>query len=477
MSPRSVRRGAGVLKKLMSDFKVAAVSGAASDGLKRPRDSRVLVIGVGGGGGNSVQYMMDKGIKHVDFVIVNTDSGALNASTVPRKVQIGVHLTRGLGAGTNPAVGRKAAEESREDLKKLMQGYDMIFITAGMGGGTGTGAAPLIAELAKSECNALTVAVVTRPFNFEGKPRQLNAQTGISHLARNVDALTIVDNNKLLRNLGQNITTINAFNAANNVLYQAVQSVTDIIYKPGFINVDFNDIKTTMLNRGMAIIGTGYGRGPSFVEEAIHQVVHNPLIEQVDINSASGLLVHFRINPNFPVSKINDIGQKILSYASDQADSKYGLAFDEKLAEDEIAVTIIISGITSAESMVDSLASGRPGSARPFGGTQAGGFFAMAQHAAQAQAAPHAAAQPPQPAVPAQPAAPVEEMPISYGGSIQMDQPLVRDVQPRPQPQPAPAAQPQQQPAQAPAADQAQAAPAGNDRIWNIPSILRNRAD
>ncbi len=472
----------------MSDFKVAAVSGASSDGLRRPRESRVLVVGVGGGGGNSVQYMMEQGIDHVDFMIINTDSGALSASTVPHKVQIGVHLTRGLGAGTNPVVGRKAAEESREDLKKQMQGYDMIFITAGMGGGTGTGAAPLIAELAKSECNALTVAVVTKPFNFEGKPRQLNAMKGISNLARNVDALTIVDNNKLLRNLGQNITTRNAFNAANNVLYQAVQSVTDIIYTPGFINVDFNDIKTTMLNRGMAIIGTGYGRGPAFVDEAIHQVVHNPLIEQVDINSASGLLVHFRINPNFPVTKINDIGQKILSYASEQADSKYGLSFDDKLAEDEIAVTIIISGITSAESMVDGMASGRADS-RGGRSAPAGGFFAMAQQHSSPVLQPHPAAPQPQPqpaAVPAAapaPAQPAEELPISFGGSIQMEQPLIRDEQqpvqpPRHAAPPQPAARPAPQPA-APAPAPTQAASPGHnqDDIWLVPTILRNRAD
>ena len=504
----------------MSDFKVAAVSSASSgNSIKAAEGSRILVVGVGGGGGNSVQYMMQQGIDNVEFVVVNTDSRALQASMVPKKLQIGINLTQGLGAGTNPNVGRKAAEESREVIKKMLQGADMVFISAGMGGGTGTGAAPLIAEIAKKECNALTVAVVTKPFTFEGRVHQVNAQAGITDLAKNVDALTIVDNNKLLKNLGANVSILNAFNAANNVLYQSVHSVTDIINKAGFINVDFNDIRMAMLNRGMAVIGTGFGKGPSFVEDAVQQAVHNPLIEQVDINSASGLLVHIRVNPNFSIAKLDEICEEIKSYADEQADSKHGLTFDESMAEDEIAVTIIISGISTNESGRGEKVLRSNRLYQPVSQTE-GGFFTMAQQqsAPQMQQVLQSNHQPQQ-ALPsesaetqsagrlhpelkgAQPlfgsakaapsgaeahapsghstgaapsffsAAPAgtdnlgPAGPISFGGSIQQVNPLSRDHSQETAAQPEPAVRTEPMPSPS------------DDELWNVPPILRNKAD
>ena len=250
----------------MSDFKVAAVSSAASgNNIQASGQIRVLVVGVGGGGCNALQHMINQSVAGVEFIAVNTDSMALARCTAPTKVQIGVNLTQGLGAGCNPNIGRKAAEESREDIKRLLQGADMVFITAGMGGGTGTGAAPLIAEISKKECQKLTVAVVTKPFKFEGKRHAVNALAGISDLSKHVDSLIVVDNNKLLSNLGANVSIINAFNAANDVLYRAVFGVVDIINNADYINVDFNDVRTAMLNKGTAVIGIGRGKGPTFV--------------------------------------------------------------------------------------------------------------------------------------------------------------------------------------------------------------------
>lgn len=507
----------------MSDFKVAAVSSASSgNSIKTADGCKILVVGVGGGGGNSVQYMLQQGIDNVEFVVVNTDSRALQASLVPNKLQIGINLTQGLGAGTNPNVGRKAAEESREAIKKLLQGADMVFIAAGMGGGTGTGAAPLIAEIARKECSALTVAVVTKPFTFEGRVHQVNAQAGITDLAKNVDALTIVDNNKLLKNLGANVSIINAFNAANNVLYQSVHSVTDIINKAGFINVDFNDIKMAMLNRGMAVIGTGFGKGPSFVEDAVQQAVHNPLIEQVDINSASGLLVHIRVNPNFSIAKIDEICQEIKSYADESADTKHGLTFDEAMAEDEIAVTIIISGISTNESGRTEKVLRPNRMYQPVSQTE-GGFFTMSQQQTalqlqqtmpsqpQLQAQPSAQPQPLQSparsfaqpqtqmqaakpflgAAPASPApAPEHQVqnrhsaaeanafftsssadslggPISFGGSIQQANPLSRDTSSEPAARAEQVVRTEPMPSTSPS----------DDELWNVPPILRNKAD
>ena len=317
----------------------------SESGIHSAKACVIRVLGVGGGGGNTLQHMINQSLGGVEFIAVNTDSQALNRSTAPLKVQIGVKLTNGLGAGCDPNKGRKAAEESKDDIKKLLQGSQLIFITAGMGGGTGTGAAPIIADIAQ-ETGALTIAVVTKPFQFEDKRHRVNAEAGITELSKHVDSLIVIDNDKLLKNLGANISIINAFNEANDVLLNAVKGITDSITAPGFINLDFSDIVTIMRGRGHAIIGNGVGQGANFVEDAVQRAIHSPLIDQVDIKSATGLLVNARVNQNFPISKWAQINQEIQNYADEEADCKYGVVFDDQLAEDQIVVTILVTGIS-----------------------------------------------------------------------------------------------------------------------------------
>ena len=317
----------------------------SESGIHSAKACVIRVLGVGGGGGNTLQHMINQSLGGVEFIAVNTDSQALNRSTAPLKVQIGVKLTNGLGAGCDPNKGRKAAEESKDDIKKLLQGSQLIFITAGMGGGTGTGAAPIIADIAQ-ETGALTIAVVTKPFQFEGKRHIVNSEAGITELSKHVDSLIVIDNDKLLKNLGANISIINAFNEANDVLLNAVKGITDSITAPGFINLDFSDIVTIMRGRGHAIIGNGVGQGANFVEDAVQRAIHSPLIDQVDIKSATGLLVNARVNQNFPISKWAQINQEIQNYADEEADCKYGVVFDDQLAEDQIVVTILVTGIS-----------------------------------------------------------------------------------------------------------------------------------
>ncbi len=333
----------------MSDFRVESVANSGAGSTITPSGTCVIrVLGIGGGGGNSLQHMINDSLSGVEFIAVNTDSQALSKSTSPLKVQIGVKLTNGLGAGCDPNKGRKAAEESKEDIKKLIQGSDMVFITAGMGGGTGTGAAPIIAEIAK-ETGALTVAVVTKPFKFEGKRHTVNAESGITELSKHVDSLIVIDNDKLLKNLGANISIVNAFNAANDVLLNAVKGITSAITKPGFINLDFADVVTVMRGRGHAMIGNGVGKGANYVEDAVDRAIHSPLIEQVDIKSAAGLLTNIRVNPNFPIQKYEEICTAIQSYADEEADCKFGMTFEEELSEDEVAITILITGISATD--------------------------------------------------------------------------------------------------------------------------------
>lgn len=341
----------------MSDFRVESVSNSNAGSTITPSGKCVIrVLGIGGGGGNSLQHMINDSLSGVEFIAVNTDSQALSKSTSPLKVQIGVKLTNGLGAGCDPNKGRKAAEESKEDIKKLIQGSDMVFITAGMGGGTGTGAAPIIAEIAK-ETGALTVAVVTKPFKFEGKRHMVNAESGITELSKHVDSLIVIDNDKLLKNLGANISIVNAFNAANDVLLNAVKGITDAITSPGYINLDFADVVTVMRGRGHAMIGNGVGQGANFVEDAVDRAIHSPLIEQVDIKSAAGLLANVRVNPNFPIAKWEEICNAIQSYADEEADCKFGMSFDDSIAEDQVAITILITGISATD---NTLAANKP---------------------------------------------------------------------------------------------------------------------
>lgn len=337
----------------MSDFRVESVSNENPDsGIQQSSVCKIRVLGIGGGGGNTLQHMINESLSGVEFIAINTDSQALNKTTAPIKVQIGVKLTGGLGAGCDPNKGRKAAEESKDDIKKLLQGSDMVFIAAGMGGGTGTGAAPIIAEIAK-ESGALTVAVVTKPFKFEGKRHMVNAESGITELSKHVDSLIVIDNDKLLKNLGANISIANAFNAANDVLLNAVRGITDSITNTGFINVDFADVQTVMRGRGHAMIGTGIGQGANFVEDAVERAIHSPLIEPVDIQSAAGLLVVARANPNFPITKLDEISSAVQAYADTEADCKFGLTYDDTMSEDEVAVTILITGISASDFATD----------------------------------------------------------------------------------------------------------------------------
>ena len=332
-------------------FSVESVTSSAANnepGIHFAKECVIRVLGVGGGGGNSLQHMINQSLSGVEFIAVNTDSQALNRSTAPLKVQIGVKLTNGLGAGCDPNKGRKAAEESKEDVKKLLQGSDLVFITAGMGGGTGTGAAPIIAEIAK-ETGALTIAVVTKPFSFEGKRHLINAEAGITELSKHVDSLIVIDNNKLLQNLGANISIVNAFNEANDVLLNAVKGITDSISAPGYINLDFSDVLTIMKGRGHAMIGNGVGQGANFVEDAVQRAIHSPLVDQVDIKSATGLLVNARVNRNFPIAKWEQISREIQNYADEEADCKYGIVFDDQIAEDQIVITILITGISGGD--------------------------------------------------------------------------------------------------------------------------------
>ncbi len=379
----------------MSDFKVESVSnGTPASGISPSTNCKIRVLGIGGGGGNSLQHMINESLHGVDFIAINTDSQALTRSTSPIKVQIGVKLTNGLGAGCDPNKGRKAAEESREDIKKLLQGSDMVFITAGMGGGTGTGASPIIAEIAK-ETGALTVAVVTKPFHFEGKRHMVNAESGITELSKHVDSLIVIDNEKLLNNLGANISIINAFNSANDVLLNAVRGITETITDDAFINLDFADVVTVMRGRGHAMIGIGVGQGATFVEDAVERAIHSPLIEPLDISSAAGLLVYAKVNPNFPISKWDMVCKAVQEYADEEADCKFGMRFDESINEDQIEITILITGISASDS--NPVNQARQAAAIAQG--QKGGFFDWSRSRLGSPAEAHKPA-----AIPAKPA-------------------------------------------------------------------------
>ena len=337
----------------MSDFHVESVSNDNPEsGIQQTTGCKIRVLGIGGGGCNSLNHMINENMSGVEFIAINTDAQVLGKSRASVKVQIGVKLTGGLGAGCDPNKGRKAAEESRDDIKKLLKGSDMVFITAGMGGGTGTGAAPIIAEIAKeAKEDVLIVAVVTKPFRYEGKRRMVNAESGITELSKHVDSLIVVDNDKLLKNLGANISIVNAFNEADDVLLNAVRGITDSITNPSFINVDFADVKTVMRGRGHAMIGTGVGEGANFVEDAVERAIHSPLIEPVDIQSAAGLLVMVRTNPNFPILKFEQVNSAVQAYADTEADCKFGLTFDDTMPEDQVSVTILITGISTADTV------------------------------------------------------------------------------------------------------------------------------
>lgn len=332
----------------MSDVKVENDINMQGDTITPSCGCVIRVIGVGGGGNNALQYMMDKNLAGVECMAINTDPQTLERTNVKLKVQIGVRTTNGLGAGCDPNKGRKAAEESYEDIKKLLSGSDMVFITAGMGGGTGTGASPIVAKVAK-EVGVLTVAIVTQPFSFEGKRHRINAMAGISELAKNVDSIIIVDNDKLLRNLGPNVSLKNAFEKANDVLYQAVEGITSAITNTGFINLDFADIVTVMRNSGLAMIGSSEGQGPNLVEDTVRKAINSPLVDNVNLGSATGLIANIRVSQNIPVNLLSEVCDAIQAYAREDATCKFGLYFDDKLDDGKIVATVLVTGISSTD--------------------------------------------------------------------------------------------------------------------------------
>ena len=306
----------------------------------------IKVIGVGGGGGNAVAHMINANIEGVEFIVANTDAQAMSNCNSRTHLQLGANVTKGLGAGANPEVGRQAALEDRERIEAMLEGADMVFITAGMGGGTGTGAAPVVAQLAK-EKGILTVAVVTKPFPFEGRRRMQVALKGIEDLSQHVDSLITVPNEKLLSVLGREVTLLNAFKAANDVLQGAVQGIADLITAPGLINVDFADVRTVMSEMGLAMMGSGTARGDDRAQAAAEAAIKNPLLEDVNLNGACGILVNVTAGTNLTMREFDEIGRIIHDFASEDATVVIGTSLDAEL-KDDVRVTVVATGLNRA---------------------------------------------------------------------------------------------------------------------------------
>jgi cell division protein FtsZ len=303
----------------------------------------IKVLGVGGGGGNAVTHMVGTGIEGVDFLCINTDSQALKHSKVKTALQIGCNITKGLGAGADPEVGRQAAMEDRDRIIEMIEGCDMLFITAGMGGGTGTGAAPVVAQIAK-ELGILTVAVVTRPFEMEGNKRSLVADHGIAELSRHVDSLITIPNQKLLTVLGPKTTLLDAFRQANTVLQGAVQGIAELITRPGLINVDFADVRTVMAETGMAMMGSGFARGDNRAKEAAEMAVSSPLLEDVNLHGAHGILVNVTAGMDLSIGEFQEVGTIVRQYAAEDATVVVGTVIDPDMS-DELRVTVVATGL------------------------------------------------------------------------------------------------------------------------------------
>lgn len=314
------------------------------------KNAKIIVVGLGGAGGNAIEHMLQEIVSGVEFMCANTDSQALRRSSAPTLVQLGDDITKGLGAGANPEIGKQAAEEAREAIREKLEGADMVFITAGMGGGTGTGAAPVVAELAK-ELGVLTVAIVTKPFSFEGKVRMQIAEEGIRALSGQVDSLITIPNNKLLSVLGKNVSLLNAFKEANNVLHGAVQGIADLITRPGLINVDFADVRTVMSEMGMAMMGTGVGRGENRAREAAEAAICSPLLEDVDLTGARGILVNITAGMDLSIGEFEEVGESVKSFTSEGATVVVGTVIDPDM-RDEMKVTVVVTGLGHADSSV-----------------------------------------------------------------------------------------------------------------------------
>ncbi|HET6725398.1 MAG TPA: cell division protein FtsZ [Gammaproteobacteria bacterium] len=303
----------------------------------------IKVVGVGGGGGNAVRHMISTGIEGVDFICANTDAQALRNSNAKTALQIGSSMTKGLGAGANPEVGRQAAMEDRERIVEVIEGSDMVFITAGMGGGTGTGAAPVVAQVAK-ELGILVVAVVTKPFPFEGNKRMQVAQQGIEELGKYVDSLITIPNEKLLSVLGAGTSLLDAFKSANDVLLGAVQGIAELITRPGLINVDFADVRTVMSEMGMAMMGSGISSGEDRAREAAESAIASPLLEDVNLAGARGILVNVTAGMDMAIGEFEEVGNTVKEFASDDATVVVGAVIDPAMSK-EIRVTVVATGL------------------------------------------------------------------------------------------------------------------------------------
>lgn len=308
-----------------------------------PQSAVIKVIGIGGGGGNAVKHMIDNQVEGVDFICANTDAQALSDVTSKTVLQLGGDITKGLGAGANPEIGRAAAMEDRERIAESLRGADMVFITAGMGGGTGTGGAPVVAEVAR-ELGILTVAVVTRPFPFEGKKRLNIALDGIGELQQHVDSLITIPNEKLLEVLGKNTSLLDAFKEANDVLLGAVQGIADLIIRPGMINVDFADVRTVMSEMGMAMMGTGSARGENRAREAAERAINSPLLDDIDLQGARGILVNITAGLDLALGEFAEVGDTIEEFASDEATVVVGTVIEPEMT-DELKVTVVATGL------------------------------------------------------------------------------------------------------------------------------------
>lgn len=308
--------------------------------------AKMKVVGVGGAGGNALNWMIEAGLKNVDFIAVNTDAQALDSNAAPRKVQIGTASTRGLGAGANPAVGREAVEENREELKQLLTGADMVFVTAGMGGGTGTGAAPTVAQIAR-ELGALTVGIVTKPFAFEGKKRMSHALEGIEELRAQVDTLIVIPNQRLISLVDRSTSLVDAFKLADNVLLHATRGISDLITEPGMVNLDFADVRTVMAAKGDALMGVGVGVGEHRAVEAAQQAISSPLLEEVSIDGARSVLVNITGGVSLTLMDVADATTVITEAAGEEAEVIFGAVIDKGI-EDEVRVTVIATGFNRA---------------------------------------------------------------------------------------------------------------------------------
>jgi cell division protein FtsZ len=318
---------------------------------KRPQFARIRVVGVGGGGGNAVNRMIREQLEGVEFISVNTDAQALLSSESHRKIQVGKQVTRGLGAGARPEIGREAVLEDREEVLGILEGSDMVFITAGMGGGTGTGGAPVVAEVAK-ELGALTVAIVTKPFSFEGRRRMQAAEEGLRELKKRVDTLIVVPNQRLLSVVGQGTSLQDAFRVADSVLLHATQGISDLITVTGLVNVDFADVKTIMTEMGDALMGTGYGTGEHAAVEAAQEAISSPLLDDVSISGARGVLINITGGPGLSLFEVSEVSSVIHEAAGEEANIIFGAVIDTEMSA-EIRVTVIATGIGHLEERLE----------------------------------------------------------------------------------------------------------------------------